>query len=145
MQSLAHLWIKRIWQERDIGALDDLHSPGFMDRSPSGRGSDLASYREGLIELFEAFPDFFTTCEDIVEDRENSRVAIRWSATGTHRGTFLGAEATGKTIQFRGIEILSVDSEHRINERWGEWDGIDLLMQLGVIRSEIGGNPGGLW
>jgi len=134
MQSIAHLWIKRVWQERDIEALDDLHSPAFIDRSPSGRGSDLSSYREGLIELFSAFPDFYTTCEDTVEDVERSRIAIRWTATGTHRGAFLGVEATGKTVQFRGIEILRVDGEHKIIERWGEWDGIDLLVQLGVIR-----------
>ncbi len=40
--------------------------------------------------------------------------------------------ATGKKMNFRGIEILII-KENKIVERWGEWDGINVLEQLGVI------------
>jgi predicted ester cyclase len=34
-------------------------------------------------------------------------------------------------MRFAGIEIIRV-AEGRIVERWGEWDGMDLLLQLGL-------------
>ncbi|MBK7188514.1 MAG: ester cyclase [bacterium] len=54
---------------------------------------------------------------------------MRWTAVGTHRGAYLGAEPTGKRITFKGIEVIRV-RDGRITARWGEWDGLDLLGQL---------------
>ncbi len=36
----------------------------------------------------------------------------------------------GRTVRFKGIEIIRI-RDGLIVERWGEWDGIDLLEQLG--------------
>jgi predicted ester cyclase len=54
---------------------------------------------------------------------------VRWRATGTHRGTFEGIEPSHQRLEFTGIEIVLVD-EGRISERWGEWNGLDLVRQL---------------
>jgi steroid delta-isomerase-like uncharacterized protein len=118
----------RIWRDRDLDAIDPLHAPEFVDRSPAGRGSDLAAYRAGVADLFAAFPDFAATIDGLVVDEVVGEVAIRWTATGTHLGEFLGAAPTGRSITFRGIEILRFE-DCRIAERWGEWDGLDLLGQ----------------
>ena len=131
LQEIADRWIQEVWQERNIDALDRLHPPDFIDHSPSGRGSDLASYRAGVEELFRAFPDFYGVSRDIVIDESESKAAILWTATGTHRGEFLGIEPCGKVIHFRGIEIITIRDD-KITERWGEWDGIDILEQMGV-------------
>ncbi len=53
-----------------------------------------------------------------------------WTAIGTHTGPYLGAAPTGRRIVFKGIEIVRV-RDGLITERWGEWDGLDLLAQLG--------------
>ena len=55
---------------------------------------------------------------------------MRWAAVGTHRGAYLGAEPTGRRVTFKGIEVIRV-RDGRIAERWGEWDGLELLGQLG--------------
>ena len=65
-------------------------------------------------------------------DEAAGTVAVRWSARGTHRGPYLGAEPTGRTVTFKGVEVLRIEGG-RILERWGEWDGIELLAQLGRI------------
>ncbi|MBN2206275.1 MAG: ester cyclase, partial [Candidatus Aminicenantes bacterium] len=36
-----------------------------------------------------------------------------------------------RRIAFRGIEILRIE-EGKVVDRWGEWDGLDLLVQLGL-------------
>ncbi len=66
---------------------------------------------------------------DLVIDPAAGKVAIRWTATGSHSAPFLGVSATGKQITFHGIEIIRI-VHNRIVERWGEWDGIGLLEQL---------------
>jgi steroid delta-isomerase-like uncharacterized protein len=122
-------WMKEVWQERTIEAIDELHSPECVDRSPAGRSPDNKGFKEGLVELYEAFPDFYATTEDLVIDASGGKVAVRWSAVGTHKGEYMGVPPTGKRITFRGIEILRI-KKGRIVERWGEWDGINRLEQL---------------
>jgi steroid delta-isomerase-like uncharacterized protein len=128
----AVAWMTRVWRDHDLDAIDELHGPGFVDRSPAGRGGDLAAYRAGVADLFAAFPDFAATIDGVVIDEVAGEVAIRWSATGTHASEFLGAVSTGRSIVFRGIEIVRVE-DGRIVERWGEWDGLDLVEQLGIV------------
>jgi steroid delta-isomerase-like uncharacterized protein len=132
LKSVAELWMERVWQQRDLAAMDQLHAVEFKDRSPAGRLSTKEAYQAGVADLFTAFPDFHTTTEDVIVDASSGKVAIRWTATGTHQGTFLDVSPTGRRITFRGIEIIRIKSG-QIVERWGEWDGIDLLAQLGAV------------
>jgi predicted ester cyclase len=60
---------------------------------------------------------------------EADRLAIRWSATGTHRGSFFGVAPTGRRVTFHGIEIVRI-ADGRIAERWGEWNGEEIREQL---------------
>jgi len=129
LKTIATRWMEDVWQRGDLDAVDELHAPDFVDRSPAGRGSDLASYRKGIAELYAAFPNFRAIIEDLIVESRTGKVVIRWRATGTHRGSFLGVEATGRVIRFRGIEILQIEAG-KIVERWGEWDGLNLVDQL---------------
>ena len=123
-------WMEELWQKGNLDAIEELHAPEFRDRSPAGRDPDNAGFRDGLRELYAAFPDFEAVIEDLVVEAASGKVALRWSARGTHRGAFLGWAPTGRTIVFRGIEILRLENGTLI-ERWGEWDGLDLIEQLG--------------
>ncbi len=125
----ARIWMETIWSRRDLTRFEELHAPHFVDHSPSGRRSDRESYKLGIVELFEAFPDFRATTEDLIADCEAGRVAIRWSAAATHLGPFMGRPASGLIVDFRGIEVIQIDGG-RLVERWGEWDGIGLLEQI---------------
>lgn len=132
LRAIAERWMEQIWRQRQIDAIDELHATDFADRSPAGRDSGNAAYKAGIAELYEAFPDFEGVTEDLVIDPATGKVAIRWTATGTHTAPYFGVAATGKQINFTGIEIIRV-VEDRIVERWGEWDGIALLEQLGAL------------
>ncbi|HET7903970.1 MAG TPA: ester cyclase [Candidatus Eisenbacteria bacterium] len=131
LEEIARRWIEEIWRPGDLATFDELHAPGFRDRSAGGRGDTRNDYRRMLADFYVAFPDFRTTIEDLVADEARGTVAIRWTAAGTHRGAYLGAAPTGRAMRFAGIEIIRV-AEGRIVERWGEWDGMDLLLQLGL-------------
>ena len=133
LKRIANTWIEKGWQQGDSGVVDELHAPDFVDHDPGGRSSDNEGFKLGIERLFAAFPDLQAEVEDLVVDADTDSVAVRWSATGTHRGPYLGAEPSGCTVVFKGIEIIRI-RDGLITERWGEWDGIDLLEQLGRVR-----------
>ena len=130
LRELARRWMK-LWEGDDLEAFDRLHAEAFVDHCPAGRGADRAAFREGIVELRRAFPDFAVIAVELLVDAERKTVTVRWSARGTHRGAFLGLAPTGKIVGFHGIEVIRVE-RGQITERWGEWDGIGLLEQLGA-------------
>ncbi len=136
---IAEMWMEDIYRKGDWTAIDRLHDNDFLDHSAAGRESGNDGYKNGVIYLYRAFPDFHAITEDMIVEETRSKdsgpgccgkVVIRWSGSGTHQGEFLGFGATAKNITFRGIEILMI-TNGKITDRWGEWDGLDLLDQLG--------------
>ncbi len=130
LAAVALRWMEEIWRPGGMKHFDELHSPDFSDHSPAGRAADREAYRAGILELYAAFPDFTAVTEDLLLDARAGKAAVRWSAVGTHRGPFLGYAPSGRMIRFTGIEIIRVENG-KIVERWGEWDGLGLLDQLG--------------
>lgn len=131
LRRIAKHWL-RVWQGGDTSCIDELHDVSFVDHSAGGRSPDNAGFKQGIAELYAAFPDFFADADDISVDEDAGKLTVVWSAKGTHRGAFLGVPPTDKTITFRGIEVLTIRNG-KIVERWGEWDGIDLACQLGAL------------
>ena len=130
--AIIHRWIEEGWSRGNEGVVDELHAPDFVDHDSGGRPADNAGFKLGIVRLYEAFPDFSARVEDVIVGTDGDSAVVRWSATGTQRGAYLGAEARGVVIRFKGIEILRF-RDGKITERWGEWDGIELLAQLGRI------------
>jgi len=122
LENLAREWIS-LWcapTNRDL--FDRLQADDFEDGSPAGRETSKSAFAAGLDEFLSAFPDLQAKVEDLVVDEAAQEIAIRWSATGTNRRKFLGVGPTGKSMSFRGIEIIGLQ-DGRIRFRWGEWDG----------------------
>lgn len=131
LQEIASHWIEEGWQKGDPAVVDEWHAAGFVDHSAGDRSSGREGFKEGIRQLYAAFSDFYAVIEDLTIDTAAGKVAVHWTATGTHTGSFMGLEPTGRRIHFEGIEVIRIERD-RIVERWGEWDGIGLLRQLGV-------------
>ncbi len=129
---LVHRWIEEGWRRGRESVVDELHTEDFVDHDSGGRPNDNDGFKQGIVRLYEAFPDFSATVEDVVVGIDGSSAVVRWTGQGTQTGAYLGAPPSGRVIRFKGIEVLRF-RDGRIFERWGEWDGIDLLMQLGRI------------
>lgn len=80
--------------------------------------------------LLAGFPDHRSRLEQVVA--EGDAVVVRWTATGTHEGEYLGIAATGREATWTGIDVFRIDCG-RIAEVWSEADGIGLLRQLGAL------------
>ena len=130
LRAIARRWIEEGWQQGRADMVDELHAPHFVDHDSAGRTTDREGFKEGIFGLYAAFPDFYAVIEDLVVDASAKKVAVRWVANGTHQAPFWGIPPTAQRIAFRGIEIIRIEGE-RIVERWGEWNGVALLEQLG--------------
>jgi predicted ester cyclase len=54
---------------------------------------------------------------------------VRWSGTGTQQGDYLGHPATGKEVQFTGINIYRIHCA-KIVESWSETNGLAVLRMI---------------
>ena len=124
LQAVAVRWISLWTPPVDWALFDRLHDPAFEDAAAGGRTTDRAGFAEGLRAFTDAFPDLCASVDDLVVDRDAAKVAVRWSAVGTNRRSFLGIGPTQRRTRFRGIEIIEI-RDGRIVRRWGEWDASD--------------------
>jgi ketosteroid isomerase-like protein len=74
--------------------------------------------------------DTKTTIEDIIA--EGDKVVIRYTMTGTHKGTFRGIPATGKKFTQTGISIYRI-KDGKFLECWVINDALGMMQQIGAI------------
>ena len=96
--------------------------------------SDAAAVVARLVEFVEymrmvhtAFPDFRNVVEEVVV--EGDRAFARLAYSGTHRGTVLGVEPTGRRVQYAGAALFRV-RDGRIASLWVLGDMYALARQL---------------
>ena len=131
LKSLAREYIERVWNRKELDALDELASSDYLrqlgpGQPPIGR----AAQKERLRGLLRAMPDTNFEIEDLIA--EGDRVVFRVTVRATHLGEMFGLAPTGKALAFTAIDILRFD-QGKIVEHWGFGDSASLLRQLGKI------------
>jgi predicted ester cyclase len=88
--------------------------------------------RRYFTDLFRSFPDFTFRIVDIATEGDKS--AVRWRATGTFNGDakFQGLTPTGASIDFEGIDMLTV-AEGVITDNRAYLNATELARQLGAM------------
>jgi steroid delta-isomerase-like uncharacterized protein len=118
-----------IMSSGDLDELDELMVPGLIDHDAA---PDQAPGAKGVKEVFHqlraGFPDLKLTPEAIYTDSDT--VIARVRMTGTHNGEYLGIPPTGKSVGITAIDIVRIEDGKAV-ERWGVWDGLGLMQQLG--------------
>ncbi|MDJ0757703.1 MAG: ester cyclase [Ardenticatenaceae bacterium] len=122
--------VRRHYEEvltgRNPDLVDDLYLPmiGLSD----GNSIEREQFKGYLQISLDAFPDLVVTVEDQIA--EGDKVVTRWTAEGTHRGSFFGLEATGKQVRLQAIHIHQIKNG-KIARLWEEFDMFGLRQQLG--------------
>jgi len=112
---------------QNLDLLDDLSAPDYFDHTHQ---LDLVGVKQFMNMLFEAFPDWHETIEDIIA--EGDKVWVNAKGTGTHTGEYRGIAPTGKKITGIGVNIYRIVNGKFV-EGWAVEDWMDLLKQLGII------------
>jgi predicted ester cyclase len=75
----------------------------------------------------EALPDAYLRVDDMMVD--GPKLAWRWTLSGTHRGSVLGEEPTGRILTVTGIAIERIEGG-RIVEHWNVPESRDVTRQF---------------
>ena len=136
MSDVNKALVRRIYDAFNTGNLEILDAVlgvNIIDHNPfPGQPQGIAGVKQLIMILRSAFPDFHITVEDMVA--EGDKVVARVVTQGTHQGEFMGIPATGKEVTQTGIEILRI-AGGKVVERWGEFDNLGMMQQLGVAPS----------
>ena len=124
--------------KQNLALLCELYAPDYVNHTLQLRG--LESLKQFMTIIFNAFPDWHETIEDITA--EGDKVWIRYKATGTHTGEYRGLlpltgkkirlAPTGKSITFTAVSIYRI-VDGKVVEGWHVYDLLDFYKQLGVI------------
>jgi len=98
-----------------------------------GTGVDvrgLKGFKQIYGATFDAFPDNHTTLDDMAV--EGDKAVVRYTTTGTHKGSFMGIPPTNKKVTFSTIEIDRF-AEGKVVEAWEKYDTLGIMQQLGVV------------
>jgi len=94
----------------------------------------LAPTKDGILAFFRmqlaAFPDMRMDVQDVVASGDKVVARVRYA--GTNRGEFMGAPATGKTIDVQLIDIFRFGDDGLVREHWGVMDQMTMMQQLGL-------------
>ena len=119
-----------IWSEGNYALLDELYSPDIV-RHEVNIHEDIVGtkeYKDNVSLVRTTYPDFNVTADELFV--KDDLVVLRWTVTGTHTGYRGDLPATGKRVQFSGININRV-IDGKIVEEWVYFNMADVLKQLG--------------
>ncbi|KAH0785991.1 ester cyclase [Histomonas meleagridis] len=91
---------------------------------------------EGYVETVKFMRSGFSDIQwAIIQSvKEGDKIAVYWSLTGTHDGTFMGVPPTGRKIQGRSMCIYEF-KDGKILKETGIPDIFGILQQIGGIPS----------
>ncbi|MDT3436116.1 ester cyclase [Haloarcula sp. 1CSR25-25] len=120
----------RAFNERDLETLDDILADDVVEHGIHETLHGPEDVIEFLESHFERFPDYAGTTHAMIT--EGDTVAVRYSATGTHKGEYLDVEPTGHEVEWTGMAMYRLTDE-KISEVWVEENRLGLLEQLEAV------------
>lgn len=117
------------FNQRDLGALDELFAPDMIDRSVAKTEDQvgLEGFKRRIGGHHAGASDLRMEIPELVADE--TLVAFRWSFTGTHDGTWLGRPASGRSFRLNGMNLERLE-DGRIVEHFSFPDLLGLFRQL---------------
>lgn len=121
-----------MWNSQNYSMAHQLYAEDYLgvDVTDQSRLNGPDAVARELERLCKAFPDLAFRKEHAIF--ENDRVALYWSARGTHQGTILNIPATGRTARVNGVTLLRV-ADGKFAQAVHLWDMAGLLRDLGLL------------
>ena len=125
---------------KNLAVFEELFSSDFVSYGGAGF-QDLygaAAFQELYEQFLAGMPDLNFRVDNMIA--EGNILGVRGTLSGTHSGNFMGfAPPTGKFVSWTGTALLRFNNQGLVNARWQEWDGLEVMQQMGVIPTPPGG------
>jgi steroid delta-isomerase-like uncharacterized protein len=123
------------WNDHDLDAIMSMHAPDMVfENHTAGESAKGEHVRAHIGAIFESWPDLrFETRRIYVRD---GVVTQEWTATATHSNSMrrgdLVAEPTGKTVEWRGVDVIPFEGG-LIKRKDVYSDSVSILRQVGLL------------
>ena len=143
--------LEEVWNQGNLDVVEELFNPDFVYHIagiPDVQGTE--GVKQAATMYRTAFPDLHFIIEEQIAEAD--KLALRWTATGTHNGEFMGLPPTGNQMTVTGISFARF-ANGKFAEEWTVYDALGLMEQLGAApvthtnytwgaSSEVTGEPG---
>jgi steroid delta-isomerase-like uncharacterized protein len=131
-KAIVHRVIEEFWNQKNVEVLDETHSPDSLAHNPAISASypypqTFHVYKEACLAYLTGLPDLQVAIDDTIA--EEDKVALRWTATGTHKNELMGIPATDAQVEFSGTTLYHF-ADGKIVDTWWAWDALGLMQQL---------------
>ncbi|MCP3707688.1 ester cyclase [Paraburkholderia sp. CNPSo 3274] len=129
---IVRAFIEEVLNQGQLDAAERFFWEDMVEQVPfPGQGPGIEGLKDVVRGMRAAFPDMHWRVEEQLT--EGDRVLTRFEWTGTHRGAFLGVDATGRSVKVWGM-VIDRFQEARIKETRLIMDTLGLMIQLGAVR-----------
>ena len=126
-KSIVRRYIEQVYNQNNPSVLDELLAPNYVRYLAAGAPLDREQQIARLEGMRMAFPDIHLDLVRLIAEGEF--VTLQVILRGTHRGTFMGIEASGREIAVPAIDIVRLENGKMV-EHWGGMDSGVLMQQL---------------
>ena len=124
-------FVEEVINQGRFEVADEIVALDFVELDPlPGQRQGREGLKEVIAMMRGGFPDIHWVTEETIAEGE--KVVSRFTWTGTHKGTFLGIPATGKSVSVKGVVIDRVVGGKMTDSRI-LMDTLGMLQQLGVV------------
>ena len=124
-------FVEEVINQGRLERADDLVVADFVELDPlPGQQPGREGLKEVIGQMRATFPDIHWVLDEQVAEGE--KVVSRFTWSGTHRGTFLGIPATGRSISVKGVVIDRLVAGKMVDSRI-LMDGLSMMQQLGGL------------
>jgi steroid delta-isomerase-like uncharacterized protein len=131
-KALVRRFYGEVWGRGNIEFAKEVFADDYVrhDLRPAKAAPGPAGQALIAEQFRRAFPDLGWRVDLVLG--EEDLVAARWTASGTHSGTWGDVAPTGKRATFSGVNIFRFGDEGKVVEIWNHRDDLGLREQLGA-------------
>jgi steroid delta-isomerase-like uncharacterized protein len=129
--AIVERFVEEVINQGRLETADEIVALDFVELDPlPGQRQGREGLKEVIAMMRATFPDIHWVTEETIEEGE--KVVSRFTWTGTHRGTFLGIPATGRSVSVKGVVIDRIVGGRMTDSRI-LMDSLVMMYQLGVM------------
>ncbi len=131
-KALIRRFYEEVWGRGNLDVCDDVFALNYVrhDLRPTEAGPGPEGQKQIAASFRSAFPDLRLDVEILVA--EGDYVVGRWTADGTHLGSWGAVEATGRRATFSGVNIFRFENG-KVAEIWNHRDDLAYGLQTGRV------------
>ena len=122
---------EEVWGAGHLEVADEVFADDYVrhDLRPTAPLPGPEGQKRIAADFRAAFPDLQFDVELLLADGDF--VVSRWTATGTHLGTWGALEPSGRRVSFSGVNIFRFEGG-KVAEIWNHRDDLGLMEQVGA-------------